>query len=1009
MINAYYFRLKGALYKEIVRLIPDIYILKNINLDKNLKFTMKNIECSIIKDLKKIYINAELTLEEEKKISIPLLIFNNYFNLGINYNSNGQYFSHNEMLLYYLTINNKNKIKELFNNIYSIPNYTNDYYNYYLLRDSIKLIINTYFEKNRNNEEEIIGHEIPKSLIQENIEKMNISFKDKELLKEILELKNNIKFPINKLRELTDYFNGKVEYKNSFNLDCINITKILIDILVLNKTLYLRDNNITYYLNELFKSFYYFIFSILKIKDIWKMPQLKKMLIYLLTPLDIIPIPNETKIFKLYNNFPCFILSKNSFVFFSKIKENNIFCDKFYNNLKFFDTELNYYIISYDNAIDLFRDLVSRFLMKFYHLKYNIIEYPIIYLMNDKVESTYDKNINMKMPLYFNILFYINTISQKLFSNSFDSQYIIDVSKKTVSKNALINYKKNLILFDIDHYLLSLFYYGVKEKDILLKTYLKYFEPKIENKDFTGKTIALCLLFAEIFKSFKYFKDISFLKGILSEKEFNENINIIKIFEYFSNINKNKFYLKENNIILNVDKNNEDSFIKPSLITSIILLKRALPYVLIYMNDMNELLKDDDKIKIYDFNNKLVDYDSLDDIEFIDEKDENQYNNEDIIYENSNDNFYNNNNYKPIKQEFIENFFKLLNYTLDEIVFSSNKNYCVYDISGDIEFEKIQKNKFLSKMYNIKEYCQENDPNKKEILKERILNKYFNNNFLNCYSRKNEWLLVRYIREHISGKKPFQYEYNFNYDDEDEDYEDDDENEDKKEDINSKYGNNNLQNKAIKNKEKINELINKLSINWNFTFIEYNLFLIYITLNEFEANIKSEKKFLFSQSSKKENNIYTLENNFDSYTLLKNFIREYENRDFFYLLKELILDYNVLDIQEQNHKFIWISKLNKKIEFIKPDVEKIVKLNKKDENKSKYEEEIEFEQEDEFDEFNVDKKSNIDFPQCVEKEIVYEGIPKQIKSFIFDNYSQKEEEKYLTNFNYIYNHIELNN
>ena len=227
--------------------------------------------------------------------------------------------------------------------------------------------------------------------------------------------------------------------------------------------------------------------------------------------------------------------------------------------------------------------------MKFYHLKYEIIEYPIIYLMNDKVESTYDENKNMKMPLYFNILFYINTISQKLFSNSFDSQYIIDVSKKAVSKNALINYKKNLILFDIDHYLLSLFYYGVNEKDILLKTYLKYFEPKIENKDFTGKTIALSLLFAEMFKSFNYFKDISFLKGILSEKEFNQNINIIKIFEYFSNINKNKFYLKENNIILNDDKNNEDSFIKPSLMTSIILLKRALPYVLIYMNDMNEL------------------------------------------------------------------------------------------------------------------------------------------------------------------------------------------------------------------------------------------------------------------------------------------------------------------------------------------------------------------------------------------------------------------------------------
>ena len=55
--------------------------------------------------------------------------------------------------------------------------------------------------------------------------------------------------------------------------------------------------------------------------------------------------------------------------------------------------------------------------------------------------------------------------------------------------------------------------------------------------------------------------------------------------------------------------------------TSIILLKRAFPYVLIFMNEIYNLKN----VNIYDFNNKLVDYNSLEEILFYDDEEEDVY------------------------------------------------------------------------------------------------------------------------------------------------------------------------------------------------------------------------------------------------------------------------------------------------------------------------------------------------------------------------------------------------
>ena len=932
MINAYYFNIGASIFKEVIRLIPDIYLLK-FNKQINSKIETKNI----INILPKIYRNAELKLTEEEEFSIPLFVFNNYYKLIFKYNSNNKYFSKGDIFLFYLTINNEKKINEYLNYFnHDIPKNSIDYYNYYILRDISNLIIKKNYEYGYDNNEEEL----------KNIEKMKISRKDKNNLINIFQGKNGLNYIIDVLPQLTKFFNKKEEFNDEkYYFDSMNITIMLIYEIILNETSYY---NISSYLNEIFHRFYDFIFSIINMQTIWTEPNLKKLVIYLLTPLGFTPIPKESKLFKLYDNFPCFVLNKNNFIFIKEIKEKNLFD---YKNLVYFESELNNYIISYDNAINLLKNLISELLLKIYFQNYDLIEYPIIYIMNDNVKSKYNKKRKKNMPLYFNLLFYISTINQK--ENDFDSKYISNVGKMMISIKSLINYKKNKILFDIDHYLLSLFYYDVSEKDLLLKTYLNYFQPKFSDKNFLAKIIPLCLLFAEKFKSYEYFKDTKIFSGIIG-KELNDKVNIIKIFEFFSNKKGKKFYLEENNTIMEEN----DIFIKPSLLTSLILLKKGFPYVLLYMNQ-----KYNANIKIYDFNNNLVDYESLYNI------DEDEY----LNYEED---------IKDIKLEFINNYFKLLNYALDEIVSSSNKNSFVYDFSNEDEFKEISKDKNLKSIYDYNEYEIEKNENKKEKIKREILNNYFNQRFLNCFSRKNEWLFVKYLEKKFKtslNKKNQKRKIQMVNDDEDDD-----------DDYDYEFGYEknklkiptNLDNKETT--EQLDELIKRLLINWNFTFIEYNLFLIYITLDEFYNNI-----YLINDREDENSNKL---NKINIKKLLYEFIREYESRDFFYLLKEFIFKYNSNEIKDKKHTFVWLSTLNEKIHYIEPEIE--IELEK-----------CYFENINESEIINKKEKNIVYFPTCGNKGIVYKDIRKEIISFIFGNYS--DEEKYFNDYNYVFNHIQL--
>ena len=481
MINAYYFKNKSSIFKEVIRLIPEFYILKSNNTIKSKIKTSK-----IIDVLKIIYRNAELSLTEETEFSIPLLVFNNYYNLSFKYNSNNAYFSNSDIFLYYLTTNDKKRVYEYLNNRnYEMPEYAFEFYNYFILRDLINSIINNYYGYNHNNKE--FNGEL---FIKTNVEKMKTSAENKNKLIDIFQSKINFDYLSNILVQLTQLFNQKEKEKmpnDKKYLDSISVTIMLIYVVIINKRFYLEDHDITNYLNELFRKFYDFIFSLLNYKNIWSQPHLKKIVINLLTPFGLTPIPKESKLFKLYNNFPCFVLNKNSFIFLKEIQEKKIFNDNYYSKLKYFESELDNYIVSYDDAINLLRNLISQLLLKLYYQKYDIIEYPIIPIMNEKVVSKFNKNKEKEMPLYFNLLFYICTISQE--ENEFDSKYISNVGKTMISIKPLINYNKFSYLFDIEHYLLSLFYYDLTEKDILLKTYLYYFEPKFIDKNFLGKTI----------------------------------------------------------------------------------------------------------------------------------------------------------------------------------------------------------------------------------------------------------------------------------------------------------------------------------------------------------------------------------------------------------------------------------------------------------------------------------------------------------------------------------------
>ena len=963
--------MKGSIYKEIIRLIPDIFILKS---DIKINKEIKNIEKKIIKDLENIYKNSELSIERKYYISIPLFVFNNFYNLAFNYNSNKDDFSYDDMVLFYLTINEKKKLEDLMKSIvYCFPKYTDDYYNYFILRELTNTLIVSLINLDNNNYYYGSFKEY-KNIIMKIIKKMKISLYDQEILFEVLKKieDNNINFLLDKLKEIMKYLDDKIESKNEFYFSCLTLTIIIIINIFSEQNIFLKDKNITDILNELFRELYTFMFSILNIKDIWKKPYLKKLLIYLLTPFGITPIPSQTKLFSLYKNIPCFVINKNSFIFFEEIKEKKIFDKKTYDNIKYFDSELNNYIISYDDAINLFRNLISGFMLKYYNEQYNYIDYPLIYIMNDKIKSKYDEKNKKDMPLYFNLIFYINTTTQEYKGKIFDTQYIINTGKRTINNNVLIDYKKSSIVFDIDHYLLSLFYYDINEQDILLKTYLKYFEGIKDNKDFMGKTYALCLLFAEIFKSFNYFKKISFIYEITNIEDMKKKVNIIKIFEYFSNKDKNKFYLKSNNTIFNFDKKNEDTFIKPSLMTSIIFLKRAFPYVLILMNEIYNLKN----VNIYDFNNKLVDYNSLEEILFYDDEEEDVY-------------FHAEDDYKQYKLEFIENFFNLLYYTLDEIVLASNKNYCVYDFSYDMEFERIEKDKKLQILYDFKEFENEKNEKEKDKLKNEIMDSHFEQNYLDCFSRKNEWLLVKYME-----KKIIESIYIKKEDSQDSDSFSDDDFEDieiGKEKEKEKYEFQNSD--KTKMKAKASELLNKLSINWNFTFIEYNLFLIYISLKEFlknfienDANEIKREYVVYSYEKEKKDNLFNITTN------LNKFINEYQERDFFYLLKELVFKYYCNNIESHEHKFVWISNSNvKKINFIEPEIQ--LDINK-----------LNFIKENKFETFR-DKPSTYSYPTCAKKGIVYEEIPKEIQSFIFNNYSQRNNEKYFNDFNHTHNHI----
>ena len=94
-------------------------------------------------------------------------------------------------------------------------------------------------------------------------------------------------------------------------------------------------------------------------------------------------------------------------------------------------------------------------------------------------------------------------------------------------------------------------------------------------------------------------------------------------------------------------------------------------------------------------------------------------------------------------------------------------NNFVYDFSGKYEFEEILNNPISKEEYNInvKEY-EKSSENVKYKLKKEVLGSHFNN-FLNCYSGKNEWLLVKYMKRKIiefntslktKNKKNFPYE-----------------------------------------------------------------------------------------------------------------------------------------------------------------------------------------------------------------------------------------------------------
>ena len=601
-IHCFYDNIKKNLLKEIVKCMPEIYFYKSKyfkNSYDNYKGLMKIMEESnnmiydnIIKISRIFIYKAGLIKKDMNNLFYQLFYLNNFFDLSkiFEIKINNSY-----DLLFNLSLNiniNRNYERQKKDELMSFK-YLIHYLNF-KLRYGLTMFIKTG--------EIIFDQEQP-----------FITYKFKRLTKLIKDIKKqnyitNYKIILDDINKLISYIK---DIKNDdIDVSSINIQEI-IDLFDITSytSLYLfklyidnnliDDKNFGHFKEKSPKDFYNVILNLYKFTLIFNeinnsTSNLKKNLVLsLFNIFCVCPIPN-IPIFNIYKSINCCLLNKNSILLSNFLEgtyldicsKNNNFIYADINKLTtVFDTNGNNLLIGNNILYHTFMVLFSKYINILLEINISNIVIP-----KDPFDPKY--KYDGKETFFHEIIYYLTNLDYKIIKDEYGYPC---VSAKRFWKNIYencsdvfnglktyypFNYLKNNYTFSIYNYLIGFFFNSVSSPQVLLNFIQTYNDRIIQNDNICYDEMYLLSSFIKI-----YFSKINFQK--YRDNLICKNLNIP-----YKYIDIDYKYLL--NIFETIKKNQ-------SLIISILLLRRLLPYILSIISEITKI-----DTKIYFFSNEAI-------------------------------------------------------------------------------------------------------------------------------------------------------------------------------------------------------------------------------------------------------------------------------------------------------------------------------------------------------------------------------------------------------------------
>ena len=608
LIECYFFNVKEHILKEIIRIMPEIYYYKSKQFKNNsdnikdlmklMKKTNDKIYNSIINITKIFIYKADLINEKIYKIIYPLFYINNFYDITIvirnNFNKdNFGNINNNDDLLINLTLNNINKPYEM----QKQRILTNFNYLIYYLNYKLRYCLTIFIKSGKN--------------IFEN-EEIFITYKSQfnRLIQLVNDIKNqnyqNIhKINIRDLNKLIDYYKAKdknniIINKNNISefIDLLDITSyislLLFQIYIDN---YSTDNNYNNLIENNSSDIYSILFILYKFSLIFNennntISYHKKILIFsLFNIFSICPFPNIPE-FSIYNNINCCIMNKFSILFSDSFEgaHFDVFKDK--NNIVLFDTNGNNLLMKNNILYQLFMIILSNYVNLLFKKNENKIVIP-----QDPFKPNY--KFIQKETFYHEIMYYSDFLNYKISQNKENknnNEYIslngfweIMIEKCINDFNGFKTYypfkSKNNYSFSLYNYLIGFFFNSISSPQVLL-SFIKEYNDRISFYKYRKGDI----YYNEIYILFNFIK-IYFTKVNLDKYKNDLAFKELKI----SSNNINLDFSELLNIFRCIQEN------RPSLIVSMLFLRRLLPNILYYISEGTGI-----KTMIYFYENETL-------------------------------------------------------------------------------------------------------------------------------------------------------------------------------------------------------------------------------------------------------------------------------------------------------------------------------------------------------------------------------------------------------------------